>query len=66
VPRNGAFSTSKPTRAVVEAAVAERSMRMQTNRVDLLQVHTHLSISTPYGTDWQFYYYLFYFIVALE
>jgi aryl-alcohol dehydrogenase-like predicted oxidoreductase len=28
-----------PTRAVVEAAVAERLMRMQTNRVDLLQLH---------------------------
>jgi len=33
------FRPVNPTRAVVEAAVAERSMRMQTNRVDLLQLH---------------------------
>jgi aryl-alcohol dehydrogenase-like predicted oxidoreductase len=32
------FRPVDPTRAVVEAAVAERMKRMQTNRVDLLQV----------------------------
>jgi len=33
------FRPVDPTRAVVEAAVAERMKRMQTNRVDLLQFH---------------------------
>jgi hypothetical protein len=32
------FRPVEPTRAVVEAAVAERMKRMQTNCVDLLQV----------------------------
>lgn len=32
------FRPINPTRAVVEAAVAERMQRMQTNCVDLLQV----------------------------
>lgn len=39
------FRPVDPTRVVVEAAIAERLMRMQTNRVDLLQVYNYLSIS---------------------
>ncbi|KAK7024718.1 Aldo/keto reductase [Favolaschia claudopus] len=33
------FKSTNPTRAVVEAAVRERLVRMQTDRVDLLQFH---------------------------
>jgi aryl-alcohol dehydrogenase-like predicted oxidoreductase len=40
------FRPMEPTRAIVEAAVAERMKRMQTNRVDLLQV-SHIALVVP-------------------
>ncbi|KZP32721.1 Aldo/keto reductase [Athelia psychrophila] len=44
------FRPINPTRAVVEAAVAERMQRMQTNCVDLLQFHWNDYSDTNYLT----------------
>lgn len=49
------FRPVNPTRAVVEAAVAERMERMQTTRVDLLQVRHSLDRFQPAYTFLQFH-----------
>ena len=47
------FRPVDPTRAVVEAAVAERMKRMRTNRVDLLQFHWNDYLDKGYLTALQ-------------